>query len=640
MAPPQSLALASSPPATVQNRIPVWFGVVLVTALWLMARPYVGLRHDGVIYLGQALRHLNPGMMANDLFFAYGSQDSYTVFGRLLALLYQRLDIAVAQIVVLALCQVALMVTLFRLLKPLASDLERWLGLVAIAVMSHVYGGFGLLSFAERFVTARTPAEPLLLLSLALLMGGRTLGALLVMAVAGAIHPLMTLPVALVVWLVLLQRDRRWAYAALALVIPVGLAAAQIKPFDALLQRYDADWWRPVSDANGMVLLTRWQLEDWHLVGFDLALLALAARWLPTSLSPLFLAAGIATVVSFLISVVGADLLRNVLITQLQIWRVMWLSHVLALAVLPAMVLRAWRLKAGGPLFALALASAAVAVNARWLTSWMFIAWAVVTGLMAARREVLSAPLARAAFGVTALALAGMSVVVLHTNAEALAAWNEVPLRQLDLPNWVLVAFTMPSIAFPVAAPMLVAWQRGNGSALLAGLLGAGALLWGVATWDRRVPWTRAIESGLGHGHPFQAHIPKNAQVYWQDGLAASWVYLERPSYLSPQQGSGMLFSRRTALEVERRQRAFEPLFMQRDLCRTITFLTSEKRFNEQCWPTQEVVDQLCRIPSGPDFLIFETRLDKARVAEWTFAATREGDKDRTFYLYDCAQLR
>jgi len=51
----------------------------------------------------------------------------------------------------------------------------------------------------------------------------------------------------------------------------------------------------------------------------------------------------------------------------------------------------------------------------------------------------------------------------------------------------------------------------------------------------------------------FRERIPPGADVFWPESPVAVWVLLQRPSYLSVIQTSGMVFSRRSALELERR---------------------------------------------------------------------------------------
>ena len=53
-----------------------------LAGLWAFTHPWSGIHHDGILYAAQAMLHHLPEVFRGDLFFAYGSQDDYTVFGR------------------------------------------------------------------------------------------------------------------------------------------------------------------------------------------------------------------------------------------------------------------------------------------------------------------------------------------------------------------------------------------------------------------------------------------------------------------------------------------------------------------------------------------------------------------------------
>ena len=53
---------------------------LFAAASWIATHRYHGIWHDGVLYAGQAVFRLDPLPFAKDLFFAFGSQDQFTVF--------------------------------------------------------------------------------------------------------------------------------------------------------------------------------------------------------------------------------------------------------------------------------------------------------------------------------------------------------------------------------------------------------------------------------------------------------------------------------------------------------------------------------------------------------------------------------
>ena len=63
---------------------------LLAAALLAFQRPYHGIWHDSVLYLGQALAVVDPDIFRQDLFFAYGSQSRFTLVQYLLKPLFMR----------------------------------------------------------------------------------------------------------------------------------------------------------------------------------------------------------------------------------------------------------------------------------------------------------------------------------------------------------------------------------------------------------------------------------------------------------------------------------------------------------------------------------------------------------------------
>jgi len=62
-------------------------GALLIVSVFLLIHSYSGIRHDGILYAGDALSHLVQGRLHQDLYFLYGSQGQFTI----LPLLYSKL---------------------------------------------------------------------------------------------------------------------------------------------------------------------------------------------------------------------------------------------------------------------------------------------------------------------------------------------------------------------------------------------------------------------------------------------------------------------------------------------------------------------------------------------------------------------
>jgi hypothetical protein len=100
----------------------------------------------------------------------------------------------------------------------------------------------------------------------------------------------------------------------------------------------------------------------------------------------------------------------------------------------------------------------------------------------------------------------------------------------------------------------LARMRRGRTAALIlvGALAGAGCVASFPQTWKS---WTTREypPQQLARFSGFRERIPPGADVFWPESPLAVWVLLQRPSYLSVIQTSGMVFSRRSALELERR---------------------------------------------------------------------------------------
>ena len=496
------------------DRHSFWFVILLTVGLWLLARPYLGVRHDGVLYMGQALLHLNAGAMQQDLFFQFGSQDQFSVFSKLLAYLYRTLGVASAQPLVLACCHLPFLLACAWLTRDFGPLSVRAMGLAVMTVFSHFYGGFGIFGFAESFVTARTMAEPVVVLALAALVHGRPGWAAVLGALAAMAHPLVTLPFFVVAWLFLCLNDRRWWWALVPVLL--GLAAASALP--ARLNpwvAFDPVWFEMVQDNSPHVFVGLWQAVDWYVLALDLAVLAAAQRSLPVPLARLCRATGIASMVLLLVAGVGADLLHSVLLTGLQVWRVLWIAHLLALLCMPLVFTPLWRQGPEGRLQALAWALAALAINAAWAQSWVFVLWALLMHHACRRPPGLAPRMTRLALGATALTMLGLSAAIAASRLRAL----ELAGSRFDS-GLLWVATTLPSLSLPLVAALLLAWTTGRRALALGCALIL--VLAGGLNWDRRSDWIRHLEAApVGH-HPFAALIPPHAQVYWPDNLPAT----------------------------------------------------------------------------------------------------------------------
>src|SRR5687768_8565425 len=356
-------AMAAARPAGAlarQATLVAFTWIALVAACFALTRPYLGIVHDGILYAAQALARADAAIFRDDVYFRWGSQDRYTLFSPLFAWLVARLGLGPAHLALAASALCLFLAASFAAVRALVPAGLRGYAMLLIAVSAGQYGPPPIFRMAEPFVSPRPPAEAAPLLALALLFTGRRGWALALLAACALLHPLVALA-GLVYWWIhalLAGGSRPWLLAMA--VIPLGAAAAGLGPFGQLFAVFDAQWLEVVFEINRHLFVTRWTLFDWSRVAFDLAVLFAAVRLSDGTARAAFGAALLATVAVLAATLVGADLLHNVLITNLQPWRALWIAHWLALAGLPIVALRLWnegpamRLVAGLLLFGFA----------------------------------------------------------------------------------------------------------------------------------------------------------------------------------------------------------------------------------------------------------------------------------------------
>src|SRR5690606_64959 len=97
-------------------------------------------------------------------------------------------------------------------------------------------------------------------------------------------------------------------------------------------------------------------------------------------------------------------------------------------------------------------------------------------------------------------------------------------------------------------------------------------ILLAAVRWDARSTVTRAVEANTFRSDLFGVALPEHAQVFWdRQGLVGPWLALRRADYFSPQQLSGLVFSRHTAVEARKRLARLEVLSHDSRVCQDLS---------------------------------------------------------------------
>jgi hypothetical protein len=601
-----------------------WTGVVV--AAFVLSRPYDGIKHDGVLYLAQALSRLYPDIFRGDVFFLWGSQDSYTLFTPLYAWLIHNTGLNKANLALVLLSQGAFLAASFTLVRSLVPTGRRGFAMLFIVCGTGIYGPALVFRMAEPFVTPRPFVEALTLFSVALLAFGHRGWSLLLLAIGAALHPLVSLAGMIYWWVYQTILDRRWAWLLVAGVAPAAAGLAGIAPFTQLFLSFDDQWLQILLENNYNLFVTRWTLQDWTFVAFDLFILALGARVANDRLQIALKAAIATALIGIGATFVGADLLQNVLLADIQVWRVLWLAHWMAVAALPVVAVRMWnegvpgRLIAGLVVFGFVTRGLPTSLAALFVAGILFH----FRARFAVGERILQAGLAALAAGAYMNWFNNSSREHESAFFDAINPIADFVVRSLSKPFALLVIATG------------LAWfglTRRPASLAAIGAVVLALLVCGV--WDQRTPYRTYIESAPIGSHPFSRFVGPHEEVLWHGDLVAPWVMMLRRSYFSVAQQSGQMFNRDTAIDLQKRGGVLALLDLQETVCAIMNKLN---RLNDACEPDLQVVQEVCREAPQLGHIVLTTRIEGKWTSFWT-PPVEFGGRRADYYLYECKAL-
>jgi len=590
---------------------------VLCAVLFWVAAPYAGIRHDAIFYAGDALRRLHPQAFSLDIFFHQGSQGDFSIFGRAYAALIQAMGLDPAAFTMTLVGRALWLISLVGLTRALVPSPGPWVLLLAAAIcLPGDYGALGLLTRAESFATPRIYAEAASLLAVALALRSRWGPAGVAWLLAMALHPLMGVFAGGVMAGLLPHRRLAWA-AALVGGLLIAAWALHTGVLQRLALRFDDAWFGVVEGRNRMILWRFWTPGQFSQALLALLLLVDVRRRLPSgdqvrrAAVTLLAMTGICLLLWF-----WASESRNVLLLQVQPWRVLWLTLLLAPLCWLAAVMRAERLL---------LLPAALLFLAWVLPYWPAVAIGALALGLQARPRLWAEPRRKWLVGLLVLGLAGVAVLDMADRllwAEAAEAgrslhWQHVLAAWLAEP---LVAVGIVGLAWKVVARTPA--SRGTTSAAVA------LLLLAVAGWSAWImlPPPDATERHLAT--LARGHIPEGACVWSELGLASTWLDLQRCSYVTSAQGAGAQFDRGLAMALRVRLDRLNRLGVTRESWhQDAEALTSVRA------PDAAMVGAACE-DQALDWLVFRGSVPAAHVV------IQDPDQPGRLSLFDCRRLR
>jgi fumarate reductase subunit C len=280
--------------------------------------------------------------------------------------------------------------------------------------------------------------------------------------------------------------------------------------------------------------------------------------------------------------------------------------------------------------------------NLHWDATWIGMAWPALHLWIWRTRQHVSPFMLRASTAASVISLLIIGIA------------DYIHVRALPTGDTIFLDFSSAGIALvvsPLLALAFLAWlwrahwrtHVTSVRSVMAYGLPASAValaLTGILLWDRRPPMTRYLESHLHSPHPFEAFVPANAVVYWDNGLDAAWFMLKRQSYFSPAQGAGLLFNEATAHAWDKRNAAFRALGNRRASCELFTMLLGKvPEGTPPCHSMQEYEAQaICRQAPTLQFLVSAKPYSRMPLAVWE--VPEDQGPMKTQYLYACDSFR
>lgn len=608
------------------RRIAPIFMPLCMVLLWPLMRPYDGLDRDGQLYAVQAMEHAHPGRYTNDLFFLFGSQDSFTILTRLVSPLYRWLGLDHASALLTVVGALLWWSACWLLARTVAGPRIAWVSLVLVMAAPGWYGGGGeVFQYAETYFGARLPAEAMVLLALALHHMGRPILGSAALAIAFVIHPLMTVP-GLAMFALLQSRLTRWPWLVLlaASLLALMIGVAILVPLGRL-RLIDPEWLNILTSRSSFLFPFEWSELDWQrTVSVICLLLAVSRLVLSARTKRVALAGAVIATGGMLCAVVIGEFAPVELLLQAQPWRTLWLASVLAYMLVPLAIVDGWRADPYSRASAILLVAAVCALNPATILTSSIVSLALATlpnrTALPHGRLVVMGSAAAAALTVLFSVLSALTVTKIPAWGGESSATVEILRNMFGL--------VVPGVGVALGLLLLTRGQitlaRFAIASLVLGTLAA-MTAGSVGKEFSAKPYT-----GLRHAQfaDWRDRIPPGTNVLWPGSPVYPWFLLDRPSYISVSQLAGVIFSRDLAIESLDRIRSLQGFANEDALLRRPG--APERRFANL---TLELLYRICQ-DQRIGFVVAPVHISaNAPSKPWP-------DEVHRIYLYDCRTHR
>jgi hypothetical protein len=571
--------------------------ILLLVLCWSFTHHYQGLGGDARLYAFQAMARIHPTLV-NDLYLRGISQDSYTVFSDFYAKCIELFGLRKAAFILTLVFKLWFFIAAWLLARRLSSACGAFLAVALLVVTGGAYGAFGVFHYAEDWLTARSLAEALVLTAVACWSAGRRFSALLIACVAIFVHPLMALPGLLLLIYLELPIRLSAGLAACGFLLTFGVAEfAWWKPWaDERFAVMDDAWLEVVRERSQFLFLQLWRPDDWlsnvrPFLSLSISALAIVDTQARRIAVAAMLIGGGGLAVALVASCIGPVSI----LLQGQAWRWVWVTEFLSILLVVPTIQALWRCQPVGLI-------CAALVICGWLLST--VAGAACLGCAVALWPMRDRINAAGAIRASSASAATRMAIVAQAVKRMLAYCT-----QADRYTTVL-SLSIGTLAAAAAFQLHRALEETG---------------------------TDRSESTTADFSDWRRVIPPGANVWVvpaHNSAAFAWFTLERPSYLTVDQSSGVVFSRATALEVRRRAQVLLPV-MDPDWRLSSGMRSADGGKAAAAAPAQLNRDRLVRVCADPQ-LNFVVAAENVG-----FEPLRHADPGnrRDLYLYDCRRV-
>ena len=629
--------------------------LVFAFAGWLCISPYIGIEHDARLYVLQALQWLHPEAFTRDLWFAYGSQDDFSMFSPFLAAFLSVFGMSTGAIVATLVQPLVFVAAALVLGHALLGRNVGLLAALALCSIPLIYSPGLTFRLTEGFVTARGLAVGLSLAGLAFAVWRRPVWAVLLLAGGLAMHPIMAFAPSCVAALLFMHRPGIWWWASLAAAAALGglLTAA----YFGLVLTISGEWLRFV-EGSPLIFIDNWPPERFLQLTLFFCVPLAAVLYGDPERRRFYCAVLLVSAAGLAVSAIASQVPVPLLL-KAQFWRAVWLVQVAAVfGAVDLLWLHLLRESASHRIPKLLYVLISVLLS-KWqpvvAPVLMFAPWSVPRLVPQKALMRMAGGMMRISPVVWGVALAGLGVVA------AVELWF--------LFGYVGVAFWEGYAQYEVLRGFLrtggyglfalIAWYAvRQGGAWVAWPAALTALAIASAFWDMRSEERVAREAMYqfaAAGEPGVAGTARGV-VYWPRGGEQVWFALSANNYATGMQGIGTIFSEQRSLELARRFRRIFAAQKGDGDCRLspqkideefIEFVRRQEGFRADSLPAYELHAQdrigaaamstLCA-DSELDFVVSRTRV--AELAPVPIGPPISGSLRTMTYAYACDTVR